>query len=171
MMGAGPMRVDGNLAVSRGLGDFEYKQGRALPQNQQKVSCQPDVKIVARNVHKDELLVLACDGIWDVMSNEQCCQELRKILMEGETRMGLVAEELLDECLCRGSKDNMSAIVVAFPAAKLGSGAGVSARRAARPSPEEPDEAGAGASAYGRGAGQGRAAGQTTGGRAAGFRR
>ena len=39
MMGMGPMRVDGNLAVSRGLGDYEYKQGRDLPQSRQKVSC------------------------------------------------------------------------------------------------------------------------------------
>eukprot|EP01051_Picozoa_sp_SAG22_P023344 SAG22_NODE_5983_length_921_cov_1.673966_2_plen_71_part_01 len=66
------------------------------------------------------------------MSNEECCAELKKVLMEGERSMGAVAEELLDVCLELGSKDNMSAIVIAFPAAKLGDGPGVAGRRAAR---------------------------------------
>lgn len=141
MMGMGPMRVDGNLAVSRGLGDFEYKQNAKLPPQEQKVSCLPDITIVSRDMRKDELLVLACDGIWDVMSNDECCNELRTILAEGEKSMGMVAEELLDVCLELGSKDNMSAIVITFPAGKLGDGPGVAGRRAAREAARVREEA------------------------------
>jgi hypothetical protein len=71
-------------------------------------------------------------GIWDVMSNQECGDAVRQLLAEGERDMGLCAEELLMMCLDLGSKDNMSAIVVAFPAATYGPGPGVAQRMAAR---------------------------------------
>lgn len=41
-------RVNGSLALSRALGDFEYK-GNEVEYTQQAVTCDPDVKIVARS--------------------------------------------------------------------------------------------------------------------------
>ena len=46
--------------------------------------------------------------------------------------MGMVVEELLDTCLDKRSMDNMTAVVVVMPAAKVGDGAGVAERRTAR---------------------------------------
>ena len=40
-------RVDGGLAVSRALGDFDYKQRSDLPPTKQKVSVEPDVTAIA----------------------------------------------------------------------------------------------------------------------------
>jgi protein phosphatase 1B len=131
VMGMGPMRVDGDLAVSRGLGDFEYKNNTSLGPCDQKVSCQPDITIKGRS-NQDQLLIIACDGIWDVMSNNECCEAIRALLREGEADMGNVVEELLDMCLEQGSKDNMSAIIVAFPKAVVGKGPGVAPRRQQR---------------------------------------
>ena len=131
-VGMGPWRVDGDLAVSRCLGDFEYKQNRRLPAVEQKVSALPECRIFQRDPRRDELLILACDGIWDVMTNQECCDALRELLMEGERDMGLVAEECIMMCLDKESTDNMSAVVIAFPAAKYGEGPGVAARVAAR---------------------------------------
>ena len=62
--------------------------------------------------------ILACDGIWDVMNNYECCDAVRTLLMEGERDMGNCCEELLMMCLDKGSKDNMSATIVSFPAAR-----------------------------------------------------
>jgi serine/threonine protein phosphatase PrpC len=68
-------RVNGDLAVSRALGDFVYKQNKpdgstlAPPDNQQ-VSCIPEVTIIERRADM-AFLLLCCDGIWDVMTNEQ----------------------------------------------------------------------------------------------------
>jgi len=167
-------RVEGDLAVSRGLGDFRFKQmevvlnntqlypdenssnnstaapaesknsGRdtematddededegdnnkaalsarnkplAFPPGDQKVSPIPDVTIHMRNHERDEYVVVACDGIWDVVSNQQCINELDEIMYaEGERDLGLVSEEILDTCLRYGSKDNMTTIVVQLP--------------------------------------------------------
>ena len=63
-------RVDGSLAMSRALGDFEYKQDKSLPQCEQKVSPLPDIEICRRVDGADELLIVACDGVWDVLSRQ-----------------------------------------------------------------------------------------------------
>mmetsp|Transcript_20698 Transcript_20698/g.30628 ORF Transcript_20698/g.30628 Transcript_20698/m.30628 type:complete len:337 (+) Transcript_20698:139-1149(+) len=129
-------RVDGDLAVSRALGDFQYKDNNIPPQNC-KVTCLPDTGIYKRKEAGDEFLILCCDGIWDVMTNEQCRSTAMEIFREGERDMGLVCEELIDTCLLLGSRDNMSVVLVAFKALKIGSGNGVKGRRAMRQAEEE----------------------------------
>ena len=65
----------------------------------------------------------------DVMSNQECCAALQEMLAAGEKDMGTVCEELIDVCLEKGSKDNMSAIVVAMGGAHFGAGEGLEPRR------------------------------------------
>lgn len=55
-------RVDGNLAVSRGLGDFIFKD-ESIDPKLCKVSAFPDVKEVPRE--GVDFIVLACDGVWE----------------------------------------------------------------------------------------------------------
>ena len=127
-------RVDGDLAVSRALGDFQYKNRPNLPAELQKVTALPDVIVYPRDYSKDEFILLACDGIWDVLSNQQCCESVQKILDEGEHDLELICEEMLDLCLERNSRDNMTMLMVALPGCKWNSagGGGVMARRALR---------------------------------------
>jgi protein phosphatase PTC2/3 len=56
--------VNGNLALSRAIGDFEFKKSADLSPEQQIVTAFPDV--VMHDVSSDdEFLVIACDGmIW-----------------------------------------------------------------------------------------------------------
>ena len=54
-------RVNGNLALSRAIGDFEFKKSADLSPEQQIVTAFPDV--VMHDVSSDdEFLVIACDG-------------------------------------------------------------------------------------------------------------
>lgn len=54
-------RVNGNLALSRAIGDFEFKKSADLSPEQQIVTAFPDV--VSHNISDDdEFLVIACDG-------------------------------------------------------------------------------------------------------------
>lgn len=62
-------RVDGELAVSRALGDFQYKDEERDPR-QTKVTALPELEKIPRDVQNDQFIVIACDGIWDVMTNE-----------------------------------------------------------------------------------------------------
>jgi protein phosphatase 2C family protein 2/3 len=63
-------RVNGNLALSRALGDFAFKGNDKLPAEEQIVSGCPEV--VVENVDDEwEFVLLACDGIWDVLGNQE----------------------------------------------------------------------------------------------------
>lgn len=54
-------RVNGNLALSRAIGDFEFKKSTELSPEQQIVTAFPDV-ISHTITDDDEFLVIACDG-------------------------------------------------------------------------------------------------------------
>lgn len=109
-------RVNGSLAVSRALGDFEYKQVAGRGPCEQLVSPEPEVTVQARDPEADEFLVLACDGIWDVMSNEELCHFVHHQLCISH-RLEELCAAVIDICLYRGSKDNMSIVLVLFPGA------------------------------------------------------
>ena len=94
-------RVNGSLAVSRALGDFEYKNNANRRPDQQLVSPEPEITVYPQDSTTNEqiaFIVLACDGIWDVMSNE----ELATYILG---RMNItddlcdIANSVLDMCL------------------------------------------------------------------------
>ena len=119
-------RVNGNLAVSRGFGDFDLKP---------MVSCEPEFEIHLRKEFEDEFIIIACDGLWDVFSNEDATMEVRKIIQEGETNVSLISEEMVEQAFLKGSTDNISAIVVLLRPIVLTNvigGGGVMARRQKR---------------------------------------
>lgn len=109
-------RVNGSLAVSRALGDFEYKCVEGRGPCEQLVSPEPEVYVCERNSEKDEFVVLACDGIWDVMSNEDL-KEFLHARLKVTNDLVRISNEVLDMCLSKGSRDNMSIVIVTFPGA------------------------------------------------------
>lgn len=109
-------RVNGSLAVSRALGDFEYKNVDGKGPTEQLVSPEPEFYYKVREPEKDEFLVLACDGVWDVMTNEDICSFIAA-RMRVTDDLEQIANEVIDTCLHKGSRDNMSIIIIAFPAA------------------------------------------------------
>ncbi|CAH1262442.1 protein phosphatase 1B-like isoform X1 [Branchiostoma lanceolatum] len=106
-------RVNGSLAVSRALGDFEYKCVDGLGACEQLVSPEPEITVQERT-DKDEFVVLACDGIWDVMSNDEVCDFVRS-RMQLTDNLESIANQVVDTCLYKGSRDNMSIVLLAFP--------------------------------------------------------
>jgi len=113
-------RVNGTLAVSRAFGDISYKDNKSKPAQEQAVTAVPEIK--RENIDLNEVktssevsfLVLACDGIWDVMKNEECVQWVKKKLAEQKEKsngydLGKLCEEMLDHCVLElESKDNVS---------------------------------------------------------------
>ncbi|KAL3761469.1 hypothetical protein ACHAW5_001399 [Stephanodiscus triporus] len=138
--------VGGRLAVSRGLGDFAFKHtasvlcalDRAKSEiddyvhtENQIVTSVPEISVLERQVH-DKFILIACDGIWDVLSNENCAKLVSTIFFEGERSVSLVCEEVLDQCYAKGSLDNMTAVLIKFSSQDVGLGGGVMKRRQQR---------------------------------------
>ena len=96
-------RVNGSLAVSRALGDYEYKSTEDRGPSEQLVSPEPDVTIIDRNEHEDEFIILACDGIFDVSSDEELYNFVRSRLSLSEDLVA-VCNEVVDLSLHKVSK-------------------------------------------------------------------
>ena len=96
-------RVNGTLAVSRALGDFAYKRDGNLQPIEQLVSPEPDLTSIDRESDNDEFLVLACDGIYDVMSNNDVLTHVRHKL-ELTDDLEQICSDLIDTCLHKVSK-------------------------------------------------------------------
>lgn len=84
--------------MSRALGDFEYKNVKGRGPCEQLVSPEPEIFVQDRDHRLDEFLVLACDGVWDVMSNEDLCAYIRSRLQVTED-LREVAGQVIDTCL------------------------------------------------------------------------
>ncbi|KAL8927736.1 MAG: hypothetical protein Q9208_002151 [Pyrenodesmia sp. 3 TL-2023] len=111
-------RVNGNLALSRAIGDFEFKKSADLSPEQQIVTAYPDV--VAHNISDDdEFLVIACDGIWDCQSSQAVVEFVRRGIAEKQP-LSKICENMMDNCLSPSSEtggvgcDNMTMIVIAL---------------------------------------------------------
>ncbi|XP_058100378.1 protein phosphatase 2C 51-like isoform X2 [Magnolia sinica] len=110
-------RVLGVLATSRSIGDHYLKPF---------VISEPEV-VVSKRTDKDDFLILASDGLWDVVSNEMACEVTRRCLA-GRSTMTMTAKGynksigggkaaeaaalLVEIAMGRGSKDNISVVVV-----------------------------------------------------------
>ncbi|KAL0297194.1 UNVERIFIED_CONTAM: protein phosphatase 2C 16 [Sesamum radiatum] len=111
-------RVFGVLAMSRSIGD-RYLKPWIIP--------DPEVMIVPRT-REDDCLILASDGLWDVLTNEEVCDIARKRILlwhkknaatlplqrgEGiDPAAQAAAEYLSNRALQKGSKDNISVVVL-----------------------------------------------------------
>ncbi|KAF4755424.1 Protein phosphatase 1G, partial [Perkinsus olseni] len=60
----GQYRVQGDLNLSRALGDHRYKQNIEIPPECQIISAMPDLR-VRQLSNEDTHIILGCDGIWE----------------------------------------------------------------------------------------------------------
>lgn len=116
-------RINGDIALSRSFGDFHLKSKFNLKENEQMLIAEPDIIIYDRN-ESDDVLVLACDGLWDVCNNEDVIDYVRMLYKLGESSMLLIAEDLIDHALECGSSDNITVIVLRLPGANIGDSSG-----------------------------------------------
>lgn len=124
-------RVFGALAVSRSFGDSKFKQPKT---SQNFVSCEPALHTVEIRA-EHEFLILACDGLWDVMNHTQAAQFAKGKIAEGESAKG-VAAALVSEALRRKTEDNVTAIVVIFNRGAVTSAASETSEKKEEATPE-----------------------------------
>ncbi|OCH91844.1 PP2C-domain-containing protein [Obba rivulosa] len=111
-------RVNGNLALARALGDFEYKKNKQLGPEEQVITCDPEIT-EHQITGEDEFLVIACDGIWDCLSSQQVVDVVRLLVSQGK-KLPEVCEEICELCLAPDTNggagigcDNMTVLIAA----------------------------------------------------------
>jgi serine/threonine protein phosphatase PrpC len=125
-------RVDGELAVSRAFGDSKFKKDISRKLTEQKVIAVPSVA-EGISLRTGDILVLACDGLFDSMPATEVDKFVRSCLMSSLVKrkhsdsmnhvkeakevmvsevLAEVAGKLADEALLRGSRDNISIMLI-----------------------------------------------------------
>ncbi|KAL2549734.1 putative protein phosphatase 2C 2 [Forsythia ovata] len=100
----GVWRVHGSLAVSRAIGDCHLKQW---------VISEPVTKIL-KIKPEHEFLILASDGLWDKVSNQEAVDIVRPLCVGNDKRPEpfSACKKLVDLSLSRGSSDDISVMVI-----------------------------------------------------------
>jgi len=93
----GTMRINGQLAVSRAIGDFSIQPFVSDDSYVSQTKLTPD----------DNFIIAACDGVWDVLSDQEC---VNLALQESDPYKA--ALRIRDFAYFRGSDDNISVLVL-----------------------------------------------------------
>jgi serine/threonine protein phosphatase PrpC len=90
---------------------------------EQKVSAEPDIRIMQLNQREDGFFVLGCDGVFELLKNQDIIDFVHQGF-EGGMSIEAITERLLDQCISPNlmvtqgkGGDNVSAIVVRLKAA------------------------------------------------------
>lgn len=97
----GDWRVNGNIAVSRSIGDRDHKPF---------VSADPDTAEFDLE-GDEEYLILGCDGLWDTIAAPDVISIVQEYLGKGGAR-SKVAKLLVHSAIEHGSTDNITVVVV-----------------------------------------------------------
>ena len=109
----GTWRVEGILAVSRSFGDRLLKQWII-----------PDPEVIAHKVNgdRDLFLILATDGVWDTVSNQEAARcaleswnDPKQTALSLNQRLRAIAQKITSFAYTRGSMDNITTLVVHLP--------------------------------------------------------
>lgn len=102
-------RVNGNLNLSRALGDLEYKLNDKKKPEEQLIIALPD--ITRRDLTKeDEFLLMGCDGIWEMVPGQEMLDFINSKLKE-KSNPKQIMSQLLEKII---APDTLRKIIVVF---------------------------------------------------------
>ncbi|CAD8176664.1 unnamed protein product [Paramecium pentaurelia] len=112
-------RVNGNLNLSRALGDLEYKRDSKLRSNEQLIIALPDIKKVEL-IPQDKFLLMGCDGVFETLDHADLLKFINQKLGNQAVTpqlLGRVAEDLLDNLIAPDTSvgtgcDNMTTLII-----------------------------------------------------------
>lgn len=112
-------RIQGNLNLSRSLGDLEYKQGVGIAADKQMITAFPEINIEILDSDCN-FVILGCDGIWDCLTNQGACDLVETGLNQGK-HLTTIIENIMDKIVSKDmlnedgiGSDNMTCIIVQF---------------------------------------------------------
>ncbi|EER17148.1 protein phosphatase 2C ABI1, putative [Perkinsus marinus ATCC 50983] len=94
------------LAVSRSLGDLPLKRPQAV------IQAQAEVSVFDINPNEDRAVVLATDGIYDVLTDQEVISLISPLSSKPSLRPEVGARRILRRSYERLSDDNLTAVVI-----------------------------------------------------------
>ena len=121
-----PIQLVTSMSMSRAFGDFLFKENENVPIEEQALIAVPEIRTYHRtavtNDKKPMFLLLACDGVFDVMSNDEVVSFVSKqlgIVDSNHERidasdLSKTCDALLKHALQLGADDNLSVLIVSL---------------------------------------------------------
>ncbi|KAF2303752.1 hypothetical protein GH714_023260 [Hevea brasiliensis] len=101
--------LNGLLNVARAIGDWHMEEMKGTDGG--PLSAEPEL-MTTELTAEDEFLIIGCDGLWDVFS-QNAVDFARRRLQEHNDPL-TCSKDLVDEALKRKSGDNLAVVVVCF---------------------------------------------------------
>ncbi|KAL9647707.1 hypothetical protein ABK040_015196 [Willaertia magna] len=98
-------RINGTLAVSRAFGDYEFKE-----RGSELVSIKPELSVL-QITRDSDFIIVACDGLWDVMSSQEAVYLVYQLLAQFRDAK-MACEKLVETAISSGSMDNVTVILI-----------------------------------------------------------
>ena len=118
-------RVNGNLNLSRTLGDLIYKNNNSKKPQEQIISGYPDV--IVEDMSKDnEFIIIGCDGIWDCIQEQDLIDIIKKKINDSgidknKINLSNILGEICDNICAKTYMveggigcDNMTCLIIQF---------------------------------------------------------
>jgi serine/threonine protein phosphatase PrpC len=98
----GIYRVNGNLALSRAVGDRSEKPA---------VTAEPEIISAPVIDGEDSFILLATDGLWDVMDSQEAVTFIQS-RRHAKLSRKRIATQVVEEALRRGTYDNVTVVII-----------------------------------------------------------
>jgi serine/threonine protein phosphatase PrpC len=98
---SGVYRVNGNLALSRAVGDRSERP---------HVTAEPEIIAVPLQ-EDDDFIIIASDGLWDVFESNEAVDLVQRLIQQGLPR-DQVASWMVEESIRRGTYDNVTVVIL-----------------------------------------------------------
>lgn len=106
--------LNGQLAVTRAIGNWHIQGMKEMGGHLGPLSAEPELKLVTLT-KEDEFLIIGSDGIWDVFTNQNAVDFVRRRLQE-HNDVKRCCKEMVEEAMKRGALDNLTVVIVCFQA-------------------------------------------------------
>jgi len=94
-------RVNGMIAVTRAIGDHNIKRVGYV---------RNDIYFTMKELEaSDDFLILACDGVWDVLEDQDAVNLVRNSTQED---LNIRSKQLINSAKKGGSTDNLTAVII-----------------------------------------------------------
>ena len=101
-------RICGTLMLTRIFGNYEYKENEDNDSDKKGLICEPFISKINIDLNiENQFLILASDGIWDILSEEEIQQIIQKY---NETQK--ICSMIIKKCIRKSAWDNMSIFAV-----------------------------------------------------------
>lgn len=104
--------LNGELGVTRALGDWHIEGMKSVGDCRGPLSAEPELRLTTLT-KEDEFLVICSDGIWDVFTNQNAVDFVRRRL-QAHNDVKRCCKELIGEAIKRGAIDNLTTVMICF---------------------------------------------------------